>query len=217
VLVNSKTLRGETNKWPNRYPKIEEMADIFPDDPRAFNIIHFNCDNKDRFIEEAARATHLAGPRIHGIQFNAMWPDASELNRYTRQFPFMSTILQIGPRAFGAVQHSAKFLARKVAVEYQEAIDHILLDASGGYGKMLQIKRFREYLLALIREKLLMGVGIAGGLSPETLESIRELAKEHPHISIDAESRLRTLCDHLDIEVATEYTTKAFSIFNPLL
>jgi len=59
-----------------------------------------------------------------------------------------------------------------------------------------------------------MGLGVAGGLSPTTLDLVRPLTNEFPDLSIDAEGRLRTPEDHLDLAVSSEYLRKAFEMFN---
>lgn len=51
VLMSSKTLRGEQNKWPGRYPKRETVPKIFVDDPRTFNLVHYATDNPDALCD----------------------------------------------------------------------------------------------------------------------------------------------------------------------
>lgn len=111
------------------------------------------------------------------------------------------------------VNHSPEELATRVA-EYDEVAEYVLLDPSGGYGKPFDPERVRDYLLALEAQNLGMGLGVAGGLSPATLNLVEPLVWEFYDLSIDAEGRLRTPEDHLDLAVSSEYLRKAFAIFN---
>ena len=58
-----------------------------------------------------------------------------------------------------------------------------------------------------------MGLVVAGGLSPTTLHLVQPLIEEFPDVSIDAEGRLRDHEDHLDLQVAGQYLSKAFKMF----
>jgi len=135
------------------------------------------------------------------------------LVEYKKAYPTKQFVLQIGGHAFEMINDSPKQLAAKVA-EYNEVVEYVLLDPSGGYGKPLDPDRARDYLLALKAQNLGMGLGVAGGLSPTTLDPVRPLSREFPDLSIDAEGRLRTLEDHLDLAVSSEYLRRALAMFN---
>src|SRR5258708_1143032 len=64
VLVSSKTLAGQANKWPGRYPKKEAIADIFIDDPRKLNLIHYSTDSPTNLCAELRQIVELAGPHL---------------------------------------------------------------------------------------------------------------------------------------------------------
>ncbi|MBI2450547.1 MAG: hypothetical protein HYV47_03355 [Candidatus Nealsonbacteria bacterium] len=82
VLVSSKTLSGRQNKWPNRYPKIKEMADIFPEDPNALNLIHYNTDEPETLANQLLELTDRGGHNLRGFQLNIAWPFPIELFAY---------------------------------------------------------------------------------------------------------------------------------------
>lgn len=127
VLASLKTRRGIPNKYPNRYPAINKIADIFPKHPSTLNLIPYN------------------------------------------------------------------------AGEYAEVVDYVLLDHSGGHGKPFNPECAHNYLRELKTKNPGIMLGVAGGLSPTTLNLVKPLIREFPNLSIDAESNLRTHTDHMDL------------------
>ena len=94
-------------------------------------------------------------------------------------------------------------------------VRYILVDPSGGYGKLFATDQAREYLSALSDLALPIGLVLAGGLGDQTIELIRPLVKDFPDLSIDAEGRLRDHQDNLSLPVVQDYLTKALGIFQP--
>ena len=152
VLASSKTLAGQHNKWPGRYPKREAIASILTNDARALNLVHYSTDRPETLF------TQLVGAHL-------------------------------------------------------PMIDAILVDSSGGKGKPFDAVKGAEYLRAA-RKHPTLGIGIAGGLGPETLHLLDPLVKEFPELSIDAEGRLRTRMpeDALRLDAMRTYLEDAFPI-----
>ena len=67
----------------------------------------------------------------------------------------------------------------------------------------------RALMLALRNTYPHLGIGIAGGLSADTLPHIAGLLQEIPDLSIDAEGQLRDENDHLDVNKAVRYVLAA--------
>ncbi len=214
VLASSKTLRGIKNKWPNRYPETNKIAGIFSAHSRALNLIHYNTKEPDTLLSQLCVMTHFGGRNMHGFQLNLAWPSIAHLSVYRKMHPAKQIVLQIGGQAFEMVNHSPEQLAAKVA-EYEGLVEYVLLDSSGGLGKIFDVDRASEYLVALQARKLDLGLGVAGGLSPTTLNLVEPLVKDFPQLSIDAEGRLRTPPpgDRLDVDLAKGYLYKALSMF----
>lgn len=213
VLASSKTIKGIKNKWPNRYPVVEEITEIFPNHPLALNLIHYNTKEPETLFGQLVKMTMLGGLNLHGLQLNIAWPSPTILKKYRSNYPNMQIVLQIGRRAFEMIGDSPKQLATKVTKEYIGLADYVLLDPSGGYGKPLDTRCVRNYLKALKEKNLEMGLGVAGGLSPATLNLVKPLVKDFPKLSIDAEGRLRSQNDSLDLNVAKEYIHKSLKMF----
>ena len=213
LLASSKTIEGVPNKWPNRYPTLENIGSIFQNDPRALNLIHFNTKDPSLLFEQMLKAHSLAGPHCHGFQLNVAWPDPRALRAFYMMRKGPAIVLQVGSRAFACVKDSPRELADKIAQEYAKYIDYVLLDPSGGLGRPLDAEVLRGYLRALGVRGLPIGLGVAGGLSASTLHLVAPLLDEFPNLSIDAEGKLRDEDDRLDISAATAYIKNAFTLF----
>ncbi len=215
VLASLKSLQGIANKWPGRYPLIGEVAGIFPNNEDCLNLVHFNTKEPESLLSQMLAVTDIAGENFNGFQLNIAWPSAGVLESYKKFHPDKTIVLQIGGGAFEKVSHSPKNLAEKVNNEYAQYIDYLLLDPSGGTGKPFDPSIARSYLEALSAKTNDFGLGVAGGLSPTTLDLIQPLVKDFPDLSIDAEGRLRnTGDDSLNVEVARDYIQKSLELFS---
>lgn len=212
VLASSKTLRGVRNKYPERYPAMLNVMDIFPDHPAVLNLIHFNTEPEDDLLTQLKTLSALGGPNFHGFQLNIAWPEPYTLRRYREFRPQDRLVLQCGSKAMLAVGNNPVTLAERFAL-YRDTCDTILIDPSGGKGQLLEPEAIAYFVKAILR--LIPGatVGIAGGLSPETLDVIAPLARDYPDLCIDAEGRLRDKDDKLNLERARAYVEKAYQLF----
>ncbi len=216
VLASSTTIKGIANKQPNRYPLASDISNIFLGGCNYLNLIHYNTKVPETLLEQLIIVTDLGGPNFGGFQLNIAWPNPEILRRYRKWYAKHTVVLQIGGRAFEMVENSPEKLAEKIK-EYARFIDYVLLDPSGGFGQKFDPEMAHRYLEELYEFKSKSGLdinfGIAGGLSPLTLDILKPLIKDFPDISIDAEARLRTKEDHLDIEIAKNYVIGSAKMF----
>ncbi len=213
VLARYKTLKGIQNKWPNRYPKVEDIDSIFFRHDKILNLIHYSTKETESLADQLTEITQFCSPYLNGFQLNMAWPSPKAISQYCALYNWdKKIVLQIGSKALKAVNNSPKILASRVA-EYKYIADYALIDPSGGLGIPFNTDRARDYLEALSVKKLHMGFGVAGGLSPTTLDLVEPLIKDFPSLNIDAEGKLRDQKDHLDIDLTTKYIRKAFKLF----
>lgn len=210
ILMSSKTLAGQQNKWPSRYPKKESVADIFVDDPRALNLIHYNTDHRETLFTQLAQITELAGPYLDGFQLNIAWPQISQLEDYRATHPEKFILLQIGSRAMAEVESTDDFA--EFVGAYLHVIDAVLIDSSGGKGEPLNAEKAADYLWSI--QYYPIGLGVAGGLGPRTLHLIDPLVRDfRSRLSIDAEGKLRTKTDDvLCLDAMKSYLAGSFLI-----
>lgn len=213
VLVSSKTMQGIPNKWPKRYPSADQIASIFPDHPLALNLAHFNTNDSNELFDQMMAVTELGGENFHGFQLNIAWPDPYTIWRYKQKHPNKIIVIQCGQSAL-EIMDCDPIVVATVADNYQDTCEYLLIDPSGGLGKPLNTLKGLDYLHELNSRLSRMKFGIAGGLSPATLEDlIGPIVKKFPNTSIDAEGRLRDSNDNLDVAIAKDFVLKAYALF----
>ncbi len=212
VLASSKTLAGGTNRYPNRYPRIDRLDDIFVHDERLLNLIHYATDDRDT-LGAQLRQIWSGVALAEGFQLNIPWPRPGALyDLLASQFP-PCFVLQIGSRALAEVGDDPRRLAERLE-DYDGLAAAILLDGSGGRGVPLDAAKLRPLLEAVRARHPRLGLGVAGGLSPATLHLVEPLLAAFPDLNIDAEGRLREpQTDQLDLDLARDYVTRSAKLF----
>ncbi len=212
VLASSKTIQRIPNKWPNRYPNPEDIAGIFVRHPAALNLVHFNTKEPERLLAQMVEVTELGGENLHGFQLNLKWPDPRVIEDYKKKHPEKVIVLQCGGGALSEVGKNPQSLGNSAKM-YEGLCEYLLIDPSGGYGIPFDTAKGLEFLRALHSSIKGMGFGIAGGLSPETLDLLKPIVEAFPSTSIDAEGRLRDGNDHLDVAKAKRFVALAEVVF----
>lgn len=191
VLVSRKTLNGALNKYPNKYPKIGLVSDLFVDSIEAINVIHYSSDSKGVvLLNELCQVAELS-EKLDAIQLNIAWPEPGVLVEFKQLYRNVNLILQVPVSEVLENPHISKPI-NAVALQYNKVVDKFLIDFSRGFGQPLDLDKLEGF----IQQFKAVGInecrlGAAGGLSPDKPEVIREIMERHPHFSIDAESGLR--------------------------
>lgn len=212
VLVSEKTLNGLPNKHPNRYPRIGDIRGIFTDDPRVLNLVHYHTKSCAGLERQLDLLVELGGPSVHGIQLNMADPPLDQLRAFKARHPGLKLVVQANHHMFRSAEYSPQRLA-KTALGYAEVAEYLLFDLSGGSGMLCNCDLLCNFVCTMKRSAVPLRLGIAGGLGVYTLHTIKQLLRQNPDLSIDAESRLRTEDDRLDIGLAVEYIQRAARIF----
>ena len=215
VLGSLKTMKDLPNKWPNRYPKKDEISQIFLDDPRCLNLVHYATGEKESLADQLFQMVEIAGPNLHGFQLNVNWPDPKALDAFKNRYPEKVIVFAASKNVFESVNNSPVELAARMKSEYEGLADYILLDPSGGHGIPFDADIARGYLEAFSKYESIFTLGAAGGLGPDTLDLVRPLIGDFPNLCIDAEGRLRTAQpeDRLNIIQATSYVRQSLNMF----
>lgn len=213
VLVSNRTMKGATNKWPNRYPSPERLKTIFAPRPGLLNLVHFNTDQPKSLFDDLRYVQDLVGQHCDGFQLNMAWPDPRMLERY--QSDGVSTrkivVLQCGSAAMKEVS-DPNDLARRL-YDYEGLIDYVLIDPSGGHGVEFDSAHVHSIFSCLSQEAPgSIGFGVAGGLSAATLSRLEPLLAEFD-FSIDAEGKLRDVHDDLVVSTAALYLRRAIELY----
>lgn len=192
VLASSKTVRGEKNKWPGRFPLFNDIGDIFVNNPSALNLVHYSTDIPDTLASQLSFiADELTGTHLQGFQLNVKWPAIAEMRKFHDETERKYRIvLQVGG---GAMKHcdDDPFTVASMVLQYGDLIDDVLIDPSGGLGKPFDTQKGLAYLRAIRDIGSKVNLGIAGGLGPRQMEHLEPIVREFPNVSFDAEGRLR--------------------------
>lgn len=207
VLASSKTINGGKNRYAHRYPSVERIREIFPPHRRTLNLIHYSTDERETLREQIKKLTSLGGPYLDGFQFNIAWPSPDAIC-----VPGMRVVLQIGSRALEECGNDPEQVWRKLTY-YDPEITDVLIDASGGKGIPIDAQTAKRYADAIREHIPRLRVGIAGGLSAETIELVRPFFDAEPKPSIDAEGQLRDPDDILNLKKMTQYLEAAARLY----
>jgi len=220
VLDSYKSVRGIPLRpqWQARYPAKAEIANLFCDDERVLNLLHFGGVDgdisEDDLLDELLRVRDLAGSNCHGFQLNMIWPSRLVLECYREDYPHDVIVLQVGSRA--QQQMSEIDLLRRLK-RYFGLADHFLLDPSGGQGKPFQpqvaislLKQISEWYPNWFGGAFLPAV--AGGLCAQTLPLVEPVVKAFPITSFDAEGRLMSEVGQLDDQLVADYIQASFNL-----
>lgn len=196
-LVSRKTLNGLSPDNQAQYPLLKQVAEVLVDDPRFFNVVHFNSRDPrlSRQMEQIVRLT----PNMHGIQLNILWPDTDELAKFRQNHPEIKIILQVSRFSLESVGNDTRCLIECLK-KYEALIDYGLFDPSGGEGKSYDRSQASALLGSLIDSKLPIHWGVTGGLCADRIWGLKELLNMYPQLCWDAQSRLRDEHDQLDLE-----------------
>lgn len=208
VLASAKTVRGEKNRYPNRYPEISTIKDIFQNDS-SVNLVHYH-DKSVGFIDSLWSLYEKSKPNCHGFQLNIVWPDVDELKNFASVIQNgLQIVLQIGQEALD-VCGQRNFVYNITPYIEQGLIHGVLFDQGLGKGTPLQPAKFAPFIKQIMIRYPDILIGVAGGLgSPESLKTLAPVLEIDPYLSIDAESQIRSPEDVLDIPLASNYLQKA--------
>lgn len=214
VLVSRRSLRNEPTRHPRRYPCPADIASICGGRAGVTNLVHYYTGRPNELLGDLLKLDEIAGEHCHGFQLNVAWPPPKILEKYRRKYPGKILVLQCGAKALGEAGDHPPDVAKKVK-EYDGLIDHVLIDQSGGQGKPFH-HYFAAWCFSEIRGQMKVGLGVAGGLNAENLDSsLRPLiARFGSTFSVDVESGVRDRYGDLDIAEAAQYYKKACQMFS---
>lgn len=178
----------------NRMPSIlEELKD------QVFSVMHYFTKNPDRLSVEVSKLLSTNNMYdnglVNGMQLNGIWPSVTgsiEAQRIKASYPELKIILQLKPSASNGMSEG-EALQRLVSA-YSPSVDYVLLDASGGLAKELDITSASNAYDLLRSNGFDKGVGFAGGFNGENVygkvNALKDFMRDDD-FSIDAEGGLR--------------------------
>ncbi len=217
VMMSYKTLHGIPSKWQDAFPSKEKIASIFFSN-ETYNCLHYaDYTLEDISVSKSlTEAIFCCGVSIHALQLDMIWPEPSDIfNGVHNSRKQIEVILQVGKKAFEEIGDDPNNLVARLA-DYQGVIQRVLLDKSMGQGLGMDAVGLIPFVEAIKTHYPKLGIVVAGGLGPETMNLVEPLVKEFPDISIDAQGRLRpsgSALDPVDWRMAGWYLIEALQLF----
>lgn len=216
VISGERELRDE-ERFTTRRPKVSEIAEIFLNDKRVLNLVHYN-QQSSKLRDNLSKMTRWGGENLHGFQLNMKWPRLEDVEAHRASHPQHRIVLQIGYGAAQELDLDPVKIADRVK-GYLNCVTDVLIDPSGGRGVDFTSPEVSTYALNLLYELInrypLLQVGIAGGLYGGNLKhNVSELLKIYNRLSVDAEGKLRdSETDELILEECKSFIREANRIF----
>jgi hypothetical protein len=178
------------------FPTREQLASGFIDDPDVLNTVHYadlyGPRKGQNLPENLESVVKYGGENLHAIQLDVTWPKPDEIKEFKDKHPQLLIILQLGTFAFEAVNKDPEEIVRRLH-EYGDSVDFALFDMSMGKGKAMESEWILPMLRLIKSELPYMGLAVAGGLGPDSIDLLGKIATEFPGISIDAQGLLKPL------------------------
>lgn len=221
VMMSYKTLNGLPTKWSTALPPKERVENIFVSDGRSsdywlFNTLHYADFKGIDVLNNLLKATGFGGKNMNALQLDMVWPEQEVLRVYREKFPNIQIIIQANSTSLDQVDNNPDKLVERL-LTYGKTIDYVLLDRSMGRGLGMDAVGLIPFAQAIKRGFPELGLGVAGGLGPNTMHLVQPLVELFPDISVDAQGKLRpsgNALDPIDWEMAGEYIRQALTILS---
>ena len=216
VMMSFKTLNGIETKWSKAFPPKKTITDIFrPNDDDVYYCLHYADYDHNTTYTDLSRGLHYAGPFVHAIQLDMPWPNpgmvANGVHTSRRQ---IEVILQVGKRSIDECDGDPTEVVRRLE-DYDRVIHRVLIDKSMGRGVGMDAVGLIPFAQAIKDRFPDMGLVVAGGLGPDSIDMVKPLVKVFPDISIDAQGKLRpsgSALDPIDWDMAGTYLARALEL-----
>lgn len=217
VMMSHKTLNGIESKWTNAFPPKESISGIFQNtgNTDTYYCLHYADYDHQTTANDLRRAVCYGGTWINAVQLDMPWPEPNlVVNGIHMSRKHLEVILQVGQGAMKEAGNNPAEIVKRIE-DYKGLVHRVLLDASMGRG----IGMDTNLLIPLaheIRDRFpAMGIVVAGGLGPLTIDLVEPFTKEFPDASIDAQGKLRpsgSALDPIDWNMAALYLQKALDL-----
>jgi hypothetical protein len=219
VMMSYKTLNDLPTKWADVFPPKEKIAEIFQsDNDDTMNCLHYaDYDHNPELWRQLLRAIEFGGMGIDALQLDMPWPDPGDVaNGIHTSNKNLEVILQVGGVALKEIDNDPQKLLDRLW-DYDGIINHVLLDKSMGSGLGMDAEGLLPFVEAIDKEFPCLGISVAGGLGPKTMDLVKPIVQKFLHVSIDAQGQLRpsgNALDPIDWGMAEDYLIKAMNLFD---
>lgn len=115
---------------PFEYPQTDRIKELFPSDPRCFNLIRYGSDQDKNLFAQLIALTSVGGANLAAVQLDMHWPDPEQIvvpNIIPSKAP-VSVILGINDRALDEVGYDPRRFAKRIAA-YSRVVQGFMIDS----------------------------------------------------------------------------------------
>lgn len=215
VMMSHKTLYGLETRFTKIFPVKETIAKIFSSD-EVMNCLHYaDYDHHSGIISDLTKAIWSGGIGINALQLDMTWPQPGDIAQATHASrKKLEVILQVGKKAIELCNNDPKEVVERLR-DYEGVIHYVLLDKSMGHGHSMDAHGLIPFACAIRENFPELGLAVAGGLGPDSMELVQPLLDAFPDISFDAEGKLRpsgSIMDPVDWDMAAAYLIRALEL-----
>ena len=158
----------------------------------TFNCIHY-LDPRGRWPlwHGIASAIELGGPELHAVQLDLPWPDSREIEQGLLRSAGrgVDITLQIAQSAIEVAGGRPADIVERLA-PYEGLVQRVLLDKALEGSRTMDVRFLDDLIQAICRRFPTLGIVVAGGLGPDTLNALHVLLAARSGLSWDAQVRL---------------------------
>jgi hypothetical protein len=233
ILTSAKTLRGEANKYPNRYPQVANIPAITRAGRSAFGertdvlfVLHYSIDEIGdldgiplRTLDKLVTDAGFNALQINATPQTIQHPSfCKNLDWLAADHPNFRVIVQIRPSGDGDSMTTIVNMVLGIARD-SRAIKDLIVDGSGGRGKPIDIVKVHALVMNIRASCFEHGFGwhrftiaVAGGLGPDLLKPVGDLARLLGPLGFDPERNVRDELDHMDIDRMQMFLRQAWML-----
>lgn len=220
ILASYKTL-NKIRIENKRYPELRLIPELTENmKSGTFRTIHYNTRDFESLAEQISRLIYRPYNKrsIDGIQLNMTYPPTNQIEKIKREFPKLEIIFQANSEVLNS--GTKKEVAKSIK-NYNELINYVLIDASGGKGENLNIQYSADLANEIKDLNPNINIGFAGGFKGSNVKvNYHDLTNKCKDFafSIDSEGGLRDKLsekygdDLLSMNKVKEYIQSASSI-----
>lgn len=198
--MSKKTMLGLPSRWAKVFPANNVVHEIFLRRGIAYNCLHYaDYGSPDpEFAKNLLRAMRHSGKYLDAVQLDIPWPDPqgiADAIQAVKRFP--EVILQVGQQAFEEIDNDPDLLIRKLnsytlnsSKGPTSVIHRVLLDRSMGEGKPLDPQDLLRFMRVIREKRPDLGLVVAGGIGPKTLNLLDPILAEFPDVSTDSQGAM---------------------------
>lgn len=194
--VSQKSMQYGPSEGNRRVPYRDQLPDLLEEEIVDIGMaVHYFTRTPEKLVPEVIsvlRGDLNVGNLIGCLQINGVWPTAEQISEIRASNAGLDIILQVSPQVTTGLRPVQ--IADKIAKDYPEGIEYLILDPSRGRGLEFDMSNQFQTYLAIRSIGIKSEIIFAGGFNGENvrdkvLQLRRALADQS--FSIDAEGGLR--------------------------